>query len=542
MKYTDTMRKTFEIYRGLFQNMGGRNPAYWLSQGLAISMDIAYSVVIAKTFQNVIDQVAAHGSIDYRVMITYLLTVVLVVLVWGFGDSYVSARVQDQLQCRYRSVILSKLLSTEVFDGQQLDLGDVGKRYSTDVKNAVQFLVRRISSSIISPLVGGVGCLILLVEIHPLIALLVLSIGIFVFYLQKMPVPKTDEYAEAQLHAESNYSTDMYDVMNNLPVIRMFGAAEFLRKRIGKDADNIYTAGIHTLKLELYQKLLLVVGQFLQILVLVIVGAFFIGKELVTLGELFAAVTYAEGVCFMFDGVSRGLANVQGGKAAGIRILEILNLCAEKRNTDVDVSAENAVEVRNLCCSAKEKDILKDISFSVKVGEKVAIMGTSGSGKTTLARIISGILHSYEGEVRLNSQKICYVPAVGHLLQGSLLENITCFEQKPEKERVRRIVTTLGLNVDRLEEYIEEHGNRVSGGERQRILIARALYRESDIYIFDEPTAALDAKSALNVMEAILQLLEGKTILLITHDKKIAGRFDKIYELKEGKITGNWVS
>ena len=199
--------------------------------------------------------------------------------------------------------------------------------------------------------------------------------------------------------------------------------------------------------------------------------------------------------------------------------------------------------------------VLKDIDFTVKRGEFVAILGPSGSGKSTLMNIIGCLDVPTSGTYYLSGQKIAqqseralahirnkeigFIFQSFHLLQKqTALENVQLpliYADMPEKEslqRAREMLTRVGL-ADKMDHY----PNQMSGGQQQRVAIARALAANPTILLADEPTGALDQKTSRQVMDMFLELnREGRTIIMITHDAHIASFAGRIVRILDGRM------
>jgi ABC-type multidrug transport system fused ATPase/permease subunit len=192
--------------------------------------------------------------------------------------------------------------------------------------------------------------------------------------------------------------------------------------------------------------------------------------------------------------------------------------------------------------------LLKNISLVINEGEIVVIMGPSGSGKTTLIKLILGILSPVKGEIIAianEAQKSClakleyaYVPQSVNLIQGSLIENITLMEHdNTDFEKAIKAIEESQL-LDFYEELSKDgtlHNSKgeikASGGQKQKIGVARALYCEPHILIMDEPTSALDQESTLAIMKTLRNLTKGRAIVIVTHDQRVANFADKILTL-----------
>lgn len=171
--------------------------------------------------------------------------------------------------------------------------------------------------------------------------------------------------------------------------------------------------------------------------------------------------------------------------------------------------------------------VLRGLNLTIRHGETLVVMGESGSGKTMLCRVLAGDL-AFTGSVRLASDSVTYVTGNSRLFEGTLRDNITCFADKADDERLTRaaeaaqltdFVQTLESGLDTM---LEVHGDNLSGGQRMRIAIARALYQPGDVCIFDEPTSALDERTGYELVRATINALKGHTVVIVTHDVRVA--------------------
>lgn len=211
------------------------------------------------------------------------------------------------------------------------------------------------------------------------------------------------------------------------------------------------------------------------------------------------------------------------------------------------------IKIQNLKKVYKDCVALDMVSMHIRKGEFVAIIGASGSGKTTMLNIIGGLDTDYMGScvVRnkemsslsdvecctLRSRYISYVYQFFNLISFlTVKENMCLISQikgkKVDEKELDQVLKLLGL-----EHKKDSFGNELSGGQQQRVAIARAILAHTDIILADEPTGNLDGENAKNVMDILKALnIEGKTIVLVTHDLKIANYADRIIRLEQGKI------
>ena len=211
------------------------------------------------------------------------------------------------------------------------------------------------------------------------------------------------------------------------------------------------------------------------------------------------------------------------------------------------------IKIQNLKKAYKDCVALDTVSMHIRKGEFVAIIGASGSGKTTMLNIIGGLDTDYMGScvVRnkemsslsdvecctLRSRYISYVYQFFNLISFLTVKENVCLAsqikgKKVDEKELNQVLKLLGL-----EHKKNRFANELSGGQQQRVAIARAILAHTDIILADEPTGNLDGENTKNVMDILKALnKEGKTIVLVTHDLKIANYADRIIHLEQGKI------
>lgn len=215
-------------------------------------------------------------------------------------------------------------------------------------------------------------------------------------------------------------------------------------------------------------------------------------------------------------------------------------------------------DVRKVYGKANEKqyEALHDVSFQIQAGEFVGIMGASGSGKTTLLNILSTLDQPTSGSVKINQQEITHLRGnqladfrakeIGFIFQDfNLLENMTAYENialplslqnvsaKKARPLIEKIAATLGIS-----EILNNYPTEISGGQKQRVASARALVHQPSILMGDEPTGALDSKSAKSLLDTMTKLNQQQqvSILLVTHDPFSASYCQRILFIKDGQI------
>lgn len=258
--------------------------------------------------------------------------------------------------------------------------------------------------------------------------------------------------------------------------------------------------------------------------------------------------------------IVQSVNNIRFGIPSINTLFNELKIQEKEKNTDNAIlnipEKFNKINFTNISFSypKNEKKIFKNLSFEIIKGDKIGILGSSGAGKSTLIGIITGLLEPSSGVVTIDDQevnlrqkkwyrKIGYVPQFIFLIDDTILRNIAFGSNDIEinKNLISMSITTSELNKfissckEGVNTKVGELGGRISGGQQQRLGIARAIYSNSEILIFDEATSAIDLKTEEKIIENITNLKE-KTIILCSHRISTLKNCNKIFEVKEGVI------
>ena len=238
------------------------------------------------------------------------------------------------------------------------------------------------------------------------------------------------------------------------------------------------------------------------------------------------------------------------------RVYQEYNTVAAKENyVDVpDFVFEKFINLKSVSFqySNTDTDALKDISFEIKKGECIGIVGETGSGKSTLVDVILGLLKPHKGSLLVDGhypvnsyqwhQKIGYVPQSVYLTDDTIKANIAFGEREIDTSRLDAAIDAAQLRkfIDNLPQgsqtIVGERGIRLSGGERQRIAIARALYRNPEVLIFDEATSALDNETEARLMETIHAVSQDRTVIMIAHRLTTLKDCNRIVMMEKGSM------
>ncbi|HJV79022.1 MAG TPA: peptidase domain-containing ABC transporter [Paludibacter sp.] len=293
-------------------------------------------------------------------------------------------------------------------------------------------------------------------------------------------------------------------------------------------------------------------------IILLWVGSYFVISNEITPGELlsfYAIVGYFMGPISSLIGANK---SIQNALIAADRLFEIMDLERESTENKVELKRESIGDIKfeNIRFAyGTRKEVFNDFTFVIPKGKLTAVIGESGSGKTTLASLLQKLYPLNSGKITINNLDINHftyeslrtmvstVPQQLSLFSGNIVDNIAVGDLQPDMERIVSIVQQLGLVpfIEKLPNgfntQIGENGTSLSGGEKQRLAIARALYKNPEILVFDEATSSLDSESEQHVKAVIQDLKQqGKTILIIAHRLSTVIDADKIAILENGVL------
>jgi ABC-type multidrug transport system fused ATPase/permease subunit len=291
-------------------------------------------------------------------------------------------------------------------------------------------------------------------------------------------------------------------------------------------------------------------------------GATLLEKDVLTVGQLTTFILYTAFIGGAVGGMGDLYAQLQKAIGASERIREILREPVEvSKPLPVEVRSHHKIHgdiaFRNVIFAyptRQDIDVLKDISFSIGAGQKIALVGYSGAGKSTIVQLLLRYYTSESGTITVDNkdirqydilqlrQNIGIVPQEVILFGGTIKENIAYGKPDAKDEEILQAARKANA-LDFIQSFPEgmqtlvgERGVKLSGGQRQRIAIARAILKDPAILILDEATSSLDAESEKLVQDALDTLMKGRTTIIIAHRLATIRKVDHIYVISEGRI------
>ena len=367
-----------------------------------------------------------------------------------------------------------------------------------------------------------------------------------------------------QLYKEHNEaraiaSSELQDVLKNILIIKAAGKEKEESQRFQKCLKQYYGTWNQRDEINYIRSLLTRMSEDASYMIIIVLGGVSMYYGKMTIGEITAFLLFYKKLSSAFVGAVPLIPLFKIGEGAMERVDELKRHIPERKTSDDEkgqMESRGEIELQNVKFSYNNQRILQGVSMSFKPGEITAIVGKSGAGKSTIIKLLLGLYQVEEGKIlwngndvnQINGQSmrslISYIPQDAPLFHRTLRENI--LYEAPDSvsdEDVSKVIARTGIQeMQKRFEQKEKAWNletTVSGGERQRINLARALLKNGSIYIFDEATSALDTETEKIVQQTLRELSRTKVVIIISHRLSSVRKADKIYVLDEGSVQEN---
>lgn len=459
---------------------------------------------------------------------------------------------------KLRAELYDKILRLPIGYFTERRKGDLISRITNDVSEVEVSLIGALEGWIRDPLTILINFAVLFYISPQLTIAILICIPIVGFILGRISRSLKRQSNEAAVKLGESLSI-LDETLNGLRVIKAFNIEGLLRKRFGKINDELYVAKN---KITRRRDLASPMSEFLG--VLVFAGILWFGGQLVLDGKLSLTPSEFIGYLALFYNIinpvktlSTSFSNMQKGSSAIVRIEEILKTKVtvdDNPNGKQLLSFENKIEFRNVRFAYEDAVILNNINLTIEKGKTIALVGSSGAGKSTLADLVPRFHDVTGGEVLIDGVNIkdYSLQSVRSLMsivtQEPILFNDTVagnialgHPEATENEIIHaaKIANAHEFIVKKEQGYnsnIGDRGSKLSGGERQRLTIARAVLKNPPILILDEATSSLDTESERLVQDAINNLMEDRTSIVIAHRLSTVRHADEILVLQKGEI------
>lgn len=503
-----------------------------------------------------------------RIQTNYIIKVGLIMLAIAFGALVdgvlivlIGSRMAAKLSKTLREKVFRKVVGFSKSEIKQYGQSSLITRTTNDIQQIQMVIVFLLRVVFYAPIIGIGGVMKALntnSSMTYIIGVAVCSILAVVLTLFIIAMPKFTKIQK--LIDKLNLVTR--EILSGLPVIRAFSNEDHEQKRFDDANKRLTRVNIFVNRTMSFMMPIMMLIMNLVSLALVYKGAYGVNDGTMQVGDILAYIQYTMQIIMAFLMISMMSIMLPRANVSAKRVMEVIDTKTSITNPDnpvlLDKSKNGIVEFRNVSFRYPDADydVISDISFTANPGEVTAFIGSTGSGKSTLINLIPRFYDATDGEILIDGvniknldlfslrDTIGFIPQKGVLFTGTIKDNIRYGNKKVKDKDIKKAIDiSQSLEfVSKLpgeDDYmISQGGTNVSGGQKQRLSIARAIAKNPDIYIFDDSFSALDFKTDAKLRGELSKITKDKTVLIVAQRISTIMNADKIVVLDEGKIVG----
>lgn len=565
-----------------FANFPEGTDPFMVIKNLPVEQFQAMKAKIDEQFEILPDNMVVQSAINYikteyeaigieiqKTQSKYILSIggiMLLIALIGMAASitvgFLSSRVAASLGRNLRDKVFQKVTSFSNAEFDSYSTASLITRSTNDIQQIQQFMVMLLRMIFYAPILGIGGVLKVLdtnTSMAWIVGIGVVAILILIITLFTVALPK---FKTVQKLVDK-VNLVMREALNGTLVIRAFNTQKHEEEKFDKANTDLTKTNLFVSRIMVTMMPTMMLIMNMVMLLIVWVGANQIDQGAIQVGDMMAFIQYAMQIIMSFLMLSMVSIILPRASVSANRIAEILNEETQIKNPEnpkqFKKDIKGLLEFKNVGFkySGAEECVIKNINFTAKPGETTAFIGSTGSGKSTLINLIPRLYDVTEGEITIDGinikdvllhdlrEKIGFVPQKSILFSGTIESNL----KYGKNYSVNEEGISTAVEVSQSKEFIQDKekglqteisqgGTNVSGGQKQRLSIARALAKKPKIFIFDDSFSALDFKTDRTLRNAMKKELTDRTILIVAQRINTIRNAEKIIVLDEGKIVG----
>lgn len=529
---------------------------------LTVVLDVVGALLVPTITADMINIGVGDGDLDQIVhkgimMLAVSIITGLSVLVGSWFCAKLSANMGRDM----RNAIYNKSLTFSASDFEKFGTGSMITRTLSDITVIQQAFIMFIQMVLPVPIMCILG-VVFAFHINRSIGFLIMGFMIFVMLVATIIVKKAAPIFEKMQGYLDRMNVVLRENITGVRVIRAFNNENQEKKRLKKSFSDYAESAIRANRLFAALDSLAMLSVNLCIVVILYLGGNYVGSGTMAIGDITAVTEYAIWILFYIIMAQMVIILIPKAHICQQRISDVLSFTPtilDGKNMDLsNANMEQEVirfENATFRFADADEDTLSNLSFSCMRGTTTAIIGGTGSGKSTIAKLLlryhdvtSGQIFLKNNDIRKLTQHtlrdgISYVPQKAWLFSGTIADNLKYGNPNASEEEMRHTLCVtqaefvFGLS-DGLNSYVAQGGTNFSGGQKQRLSIARALMKKSDLYIFDDSFSALDFKTDAALRKALVNETKDAAVLIIAQRISTIQHADQIIVLDDGKIAG----
>lgn len=528
-------------------------PEAILSQGAVTIVKLEYEAIGIDVGKIQNNYIAIAGIKMIGLAIVGMIAAIIV--------GYLASRIAAGTSKNIRGKVFEKVVGFSNAEFDKFSTASLITRSTNDIQQVQMLLVMMFRMVLYAPILG-IGGIIKVTNTETsmawIIAVAVGTILVLVGTLMIIAMPKFKSMQK--LVDRLNLVTR--EILTGLPVIRAFSRERHEEKRFDIANKDLTSTNLFVNRTMTFMMPIMMFVMNGITLMIIWFGGKGIDSGNLQVGDMMAFIQYTMQIVMSFLMLTMVSIMLPRAAVSANRIMEVLDteslINDPKDKKSFNAAKKGVVEFKNMSFRYPnaEEDVLEDINFTAKPGETTAIIGSTGSGKSTLINLIPRLYDATEGEILIDGvnvkdvsqhdlrAKIGFVPQKGVLFSGTIDSNIRYGKQEATEEDIKRaakIAQASDFIEEKPEQYdeaISQGGSNVSGGQKQRLSIARAIAKDPDIYIFDDSFSALDFKTDATLRKTLHEEITDSTIIIVAQRISTILHAEQIIVLDEGKIVG----
>lgn len=527
-----------------------------LCAALEVFFDMSVPFVIAK----LIDQGVQAGNLAVAMKYGILMLILATCgLTTGFLAGKFAAQASAGFAANLREGMYDNIQTFAFSNIDKYSTAGLVTRMTTDVtnvQNAYQMIIRVVVRAPLTIIVSMIMCFVVDHRLSLIFLAAVLILGASLLFIMRKAM-STFNYV---FRKYDDLNASVQENISAIRVVKAFVREKYENKKFTKAAENIYNLFVKAEKIIIFNVPVMMTIIFGCIICLSWFGAQFIVGGTLTTGELTSLMSYIFAMMMSLMMLSMIMVMVSMSTASAERIAEVLNEKADIVNPENPLMEVPNGEINfdHVHFSYKHgggEEVLSDIDLSIKSGEIIGVIGGTGSGKTSFANLISRLYDVDTGSIKVGGHdvreydlevlrdQVAVVLQKNVLFSGTILDNLRWGNENATDEECIEACRQACADefIERFDKYntwIEQGGSNVSGGQKQRLCIARALLKKPKVLILDDSTSAVDTATDANIRKSFEETIPGTTKIIIAQRISSVQHADKILVLDDGKISG----
>ena len=515
-------------------------------------IDVYCNLTLPKYTADIVDIGIQNTDFNYIISVgTMMMAMVLIGVLATIGLSYFSSKVSAAYGRDLRKISYEKILKFSNFELNKISRASLITRNTNDVYQIQIFLGLFFTTILFSPILG-IGSILKAMELGTnllwIIAVTFAAaiIPFVIIFIRTVPYFKVMQELTDKINQTSR------EILMGIPVIKAFVRQDYEEERFRKTNEDFKAVNLNVFRILLVLLPAMTLLLNLMIVLILYFGAYDAIQGEILTGTIIAFIQYATQIVMAFLMMGGFLVMIPRILVSGRRVAEVINTEITISDGPINTINDNPViEFKDVTYSypGSEKETLKDINFKLEKGKTTAIIGGTGSGKSTILNLIPRLQDVTGGEILVNGknikdyklttlrERISYAPQKAILFEGTIRSNMLIGKEDASDEEIEKALKMAEVDfIESLDDGVSQGASNYSGGQKQRLQLARSILAKRDFYLFDDCFSALDMNTEAKVKENLKSLKENSSMLIVSQRISTIMDADEIIVLDEGEI------